>query len=59
MATLAEIRRWSTARIFEEIKDQKEWIRETRRVSPGFPTGNATDQLYLFYKVLDERNNRR
>lgn len=53
MFSLAEIRSWPTARIYEELKDQKAWMRESR--GSGMSMTNANEYLYRLYRVLDER----
>ena len=53
MSSLGEIRGWPTWRIYEEIKDQKAWMRESR--GSGMSMAHANEYLFRLYRVLDER----
>ena len=55
MFSLDDIRSWPSSRIYEEIKDQKQWMRETRGVSRGFDMSAANEYLSRLYSVLNER----
>jgi len=53
MFSLHEIRAWPSARIYEEIKDQKTWMRESR--GSGMSMSQSNEYLYRLYQVLNER----
>lgn len=56
MHTVQEIVTWPYSRIRAEIREQRSWIRETRRSAGGFDLSNANEYLSRLYQALDIKN---